>query len=270
MPTPMAIPHCLTSPPTDGVLARDGVTDRGVSTSDSLRAAPIVTWESGQSPTSLGRGFHLAQHACAVFNNRGRCWGRNHFGQLGQDDIQDRGDDAGEMATIPYIPLPGSFQVTAVSTGSTHTCAVGKNSGKSRLRCFGRNHQGQLGQNNLLDLGDDTGEIAAIADVPLGATTEVAQVYAGNERTCVILTSNDLLCWGSNEHGALGQDSAVTNIGGASNDIENLSPITFANGTVGSVAMGTHHICALFTGSGIRCWGSGGTKCTVPLILLLM
>ena len=37
-------------------------------------------------------------HSCAILDNSEmKCWGENGFGQLGQGNTTDRGDDAGDM-----------------------------------------------------------------------------------------------------------------------------------------------------------------------------
>jgi len=47
------------------------------------------------------------RHACVVAGGVVKCWGRNVEGQLGLGDVNNRGDEAGEMGpALPSVPLP--------------------------------------------------------------------------------------------------------------------------------------------------------------------
>jgi alpha-tubulin suppressor-like RCC1 family protein len=82
--------------------------------------------------------------ACAVLDGGFlKCWGRNAQGQLGLQDQQDRGANAGEMGeNLPYVSLEPGTAVLSVSAGTLHSCAVLTN---NRIKCWGANLSGQLG-----------------------------------------------------------------------------------------------------------------------------
>ncbi|MFC1466032.1 MAG: RCC1 domain-containing protein [Candidatus Brachytrichaceae bacterium NZ_4S206] len=75
-----------------------------------------------------------ADHTCAISGGRLFCWGRNDYGQLGLGDFTFQN-------TPQEVSLPGSGAVTAVGTGSDHTCAIRGGA----LYCWGRNDFGQIG-----------------------------------------------------------------------------------------------------------------------------
>lgn len=79
-------------------------------------------------------------HGCAVVDGGVQCWGLNHVGQLGNGTsdliLYAQGDIPSAVETIP-----SGSNVTTVSAGAAHTCAL-INGG---VRCWGANDAGQLG-----------------------------------------------------------------------------------------------------------------------------
>jgi alpha-tubulin suppressor-like RCC1 family protein len=74
-------------------------------------------------------------HTCALLSQGTvQCWGADNFGQLGDGQ------------TYPYSTVPvnvsGLSTITAISAGSSHTCALTRS---SPVACWGLNADGQLG-----------------------------------------------------------------------------------------------------------------------------
>ncbi|MCB0908525.1 MAG: hypothetical protein KDB63_15550, partial [Nocardioidaceae bacterium] len=106
-------------------------------------------------------------HTCAVLTTGGlRCWGAASFGQLGYGNINRIGDDEAPSAAGD-VPLGDT--VTAASAGALSTCAT---TASGVLRCWGRNHRGQLGLGTTSNLGDDE-PAAAGGPVPLAGRVRV-------------------------------------------------------------------------------------------------
>ena len=119
---------------TGGGLKCWGLNDTGQlgigSTSNRSTPADVVGLSSGVAAIGSGGG---GQHTCAVTTGGGlKCWGRNHWGQVGDDSITNR------LTPVDVVGLDSN--VAAVSEGSFHTCALQG----GQAKCWGQNQYGQL------------------------------------------------------------------------------------------------------------------------------
>ena len=186
-------------------------------------AAVVATVGAGSS----------SDHTCAVTATGGvKCWGRNHFGQLGDGTTFDR------LAPVDVKGLETG--VVSVSTGNGHSCAVTAASG---VKCWGRNNYGQLGD------GLACGYTCTTAVGVVGLSDGVASVSTGYVHSCALTTEGVVKCWGNNFHGQLGVGGAVGNHQTAPMDVFNLSS------GVTAMAAGDWHTCAVTATGGVRCWG---------------
>ena len=129
-----------------------------------------------------------------------------------------------------------TLQVTQISGGSAHTCAVTTAGG---AKCWGDNSYGQLGD------GTTTNRTTPVA--VSGLSSGVAAVTAGGNSTCAIATSGAVQCWGHNADGKLG-DGTTTN---------RKTPVAVSglSSGVATIAMGAYHTCAVTTSGSAKCWG---------------
>ncbi len=157
-------------------------------------------------PPSLPNGATLtevslgAAHSCALFTSGDAlCWGGNDHGQLGQGNVEDWGNGNSETpAMLEPINLGGA--ATAISAGSSHTCALLED---GDVRCWGYNERGQLGLGHpgVDAVGDD--ELPnAVPTVTLGAPA--VAISSGYYHNCALLDTNEITCWGDNSDGRLG------------------------------------------------------------------
>ena len=171
------------------------------------------------------------EHTCALTDTGGAtCWGRNQFGQLGDNSTVD---------TIAPIDVTGlGSGVTAIAAGGYHTCVRTDTGGAA---CWGYNSYGQLGD------GSNTDAHTAVAVSGLSSGAD-AVATTGNH-TCALTDTGGVSCWGKNTHGQLGDNTTTdSNVPVA---VSGLSGVVQVSG-------GSHHTCAM-TGTGtVRCWGNNG------------
>jgi hypothetical protein len=88
--------------------------------------------------------FEPEMHFCALLEDETvRCWGSNAHAQLGRP--------ASRAWSLRATRVPGLTHVTDIAAGSTFSCA---RVGQRRLKCWGDNTRGALGQ-RAIQPGDD-------------------------------------------------------------------------------------------------------------------
>jgi alpha-tubulin suppressor-like RCC1 family protein len=208
-----------------GQLGQGDMFDRGVNLVGMGDFLPIVDLGPGRTAIAVSLG---QVHACAVLDNYAvKCWGSNSSGQLGLGNTVDRGDQLNEMGSnLPAIDLGGASRAVGLATGDAHTCARLTD---GRVKCWGDNDFGQLGQGDTLQQGDGPSEMGVFLDeVPLGAGRTATALATGAGHVCARLDDARIKCWGRNGFGQLGQGN-LTQLG------DNPDEIVFLPG----VAVGT-------------------------------
>ena len=158
------------------------------------------------SVTSIAVG---SNHTCALLSGAVWCWGNNGTGQLG-----DGGDIIEEGSSATPVNVAGLFGVTAITAGSTHTCAL---LSAGTVKCWGHNSTGQLGSGLALD-GSLPGNSSTPVDViegdgssiPLSNVIAISAggtntgLSAGKSHTCAIILGGTMKCWGDGSSGQIG------------------------------------------------------------------
>ena len=255
-------------------------------------------------PVNLGTG-RIAKaiatgdsHTCAILDNGDvKCWGRNDEGQLGLGHTNDYGDDSSETVNkLAKVNL--GAKAKAIAAGGNHTCAILDN---DSLKCWGENDEGQLGLGDTDNYGNDETTFTSIdlgewdhdndgtdttptPEVPLTAKA----IAAGEDHTCVILSNDQVKCWGLNDKGQLGQGN-INNYGGENiplgedageddedevdeSDIAKMNPVDLGDNvsdpyTAIAIAAGDKHTCVSLNSitstsddgvveGHIKCWGN--------------
>ncbi|ATQ66633.1 MULTISPECIES: regulator of chromosome condensation RCC1 [Methylosinus] len=107
----------------------------GTTTSRNI-PVPVSGLSSGVVAISTGA---TSQFNCALKGGGGvLCWGRNHFGELGDLSVTDR--------STPVAVAGHTRDVDAIALGKFHTCI---SIGSGIVRCWGRNNAGQLGDGTI-------------------------------------------------------------------------------------------------------------------------
>ncbi len=137
---------------------------------------------------------------------------------------------------------PGCARALALSAGYHHTCAVLED---GRVKCWGANFAGQLGDGTHLDA-------ATPVDV-VGLPGPVSAIVSGYAHSCAT-AGGSAWCWGDNTFGELGDGTIVDRASAA--PVNGLSQVVAlgAGGGIAGTAFG--HTCAVLAGGELRCWGA--------------
>ena len=75
----------------------------------------------------------------------------------------------------------------------------------------------------------------------------VKDIQLGFDHSCLLTTTGNVKCWGSNKYGQLGDGTTEAQ----------KKPVTTVSGLSGvrAIAVGAYHSCALTTTGGVKCWG---------------
>jgi alpha-tubulin suppressor-like RCC1 family protein len=146
-----------------------------------------------------------------------------------------------------------------IAAGWSHTCVLKDGA----ARCWGDNSYGQLGlaapasagANNIV--GDQPGEVAALAAIDLGAGLAPAAIVAGGRHTCALLDDGEVKCWGANDSGQLGLGDFLNRGDDPREMGDDLPSIDLGDMvTVKALSAGGRHTCALLMDGQVKCWGA--------------
>ncbi len=84
--------------------------------------------------------------------------------------------------------------------------------------------------------------------------TEIVEVLAGYEHTCVRFASGAVRCWGLGLHGQTGHGDG-NNTGDQPGEMPSLD--IAAGDDIAQMCVGQHHTCARTNAGDVRCWGEG-------------
>ena len=184
-----------------------------------------------------------AFHACAALTDGDvRCWGFNHYGQLG---------DGTRTNSATPVTVAGITTATSVSASTLHSCALLAN---GSVVCWGDNNDGQLGDGTLTGPAKCAGVACSTGPVQVTGITDATQISAGGDTSqegdgdhaCALIAGGTVKCWGANYSGELG-DGAIS---------DRSTPVSVRGvSRATQVAAGGYTSCAVFGGGRITCWG---------------
>ncbi len=246
-----------------------GQLGNGTTTDSSAPVTVLASGTASASPvaltgvTAISAGY---EHTCALLTSKQvRCWGSGFQGRLGNGDpyvttsntetVLTSGITGGTGANIPVALT----DVTAISAGSAHTCAVLTS---KQARCWGQ--AGRLGNGDGLD--NSANAVAVLASGTAAASpvalTDVTAISAGGQHTCALLTSKEAKCWGSGSDGALGVGAfsvtALNPVRLLASGTESSSPVALTNIT--AISAEGSSTCAMLINTEARCWGYNGDR----------
>jgi len=209
------------------------------------RLTPVSVIGLTESARSLAMGWY---HSCVVtVGGVVKCWGSNGDGQLGD------GSRTGSYAPVSVVGLSGG--VSRVTAGGNHTCAL---TSSEIVLCWGNNWAGQIGDGTTLD------RLTPVTVSGLsGGTRDVA---CDGYHTCAVTASGAVKCWGSNEHGQLGDGASPRFV---PTDVQGFEEFAVLHVNHSTAAPGSY---LTLTGSGFPPGGIGtlsvnGTTLTNSLVI---
>lgn len=221
----------LTSSATVWCWGRNANGQLGDGTNNDASTPVQVTGLTTATAVSAG-GFHT----CAIRSDQTVvCWGFNASGELGNGSNTD--------SNVPVV-VKNLSGVTSLATGAYHTCAV---SG-GNVYCWGRDDRGQLGDGG----GSDQNAPEQITLPPGSASAK--SVVAGDSYTCALLTDSNVLCWGDNESGQLGDGSTTERDTPTAIDNQLQAPSGYQ--LIQAISAGRDHTCVVLIDQSVRCWGN--------------
>ncbi|MFN3201590.1 MAG: thrombospondin type 3 repeat-containing protein, partial [Bradymonadia bacterium] len=245
----------------NGALGLGDTATRGDDLNEMGDNLPFVDL-NGSTITAIA-GMRYGQ--CALLDTGDvKCWGENNVGDLGLGDREFRGDEPNEMgANLPTVDLGSVGAVTQLSPGQRHMCALFDN---GRIKCWGNNGDGNLGQGDSQHRGDNANEMGDnLPYVDLGTENGqpllASQVASGGEYACALLTNGRVKCWGDNNQGQLGLGDLADRGDDANEMGDNLPYVDLGTNDQGApltvVQLNAYgaHTCAVFDDNRLKCWG---------------
>jgi alpha-tubulin suppressor-like RCC1 family protein len=231
-----------------------GTADLGVAAGQMGDALPFVALGTGRTAVDLAVA---GSSACVLLDNATvKCWGEATNGQLGLGSVSARGDQPGEMGDfLPTVDLGTVGEVVDLVAGVFHTCA---RFADGRVKCWGFNNAGQLGYGDVLNRGDNGGEMGnALPFVDLGTGRRAIELALGRFHTCALLDDATVKCWGDGAFGQLGQGDSRDRGDHPGETGDALRAVPLQGPTeVLHIDAGWYHTCAVLACGEVKCWGN--------------
>lgn len=208
-----------------------GVTHPPSAGATQLAPTPIVSTTTVEMQQRLAVGF---SHGCAVTPGGGvDCWGENRVGQLGDGTTTS-------SSTPVAVVLPTGWHAVAVALGENHTCAL---LADGQVACWGYDAVGALGAGAGIQ-----GPAPVLVALPTHRSA--VAIAAGENHTCAVLDNGEVVCWGAENNGELGQGTTFA-------VYDTPLAVLMPNATAAvAISVSRTHSCALLATGSITCWGS--------------
>ncbi|MES2258775.1 MAG: Ig-like domain-containing protein [Pseudomonadota bacterium] len=199
-------------------------TETVTATMGTVSGSTDLTVKAPWTLVTAGGNFTIARKADGSLFE----WGRNLFGQLGDNTTTDR--------ATPALVVGAVTSWKMVAGGEQHTLAVRSD---GTLWAWGYNHDGQLGDGTTADKA---------SPVRIGTKTDWVYVAAGKAHSFAINKAGGLFAWGNNFSGQLGDGTVVPKLV----PTQIIAP---ANAVWATIAAGETHSVGRLTNGTMYLWG---------------
>jgi alpha-tubulin suppressor-like RCC1 family protein len=201
---------------------------RAAATGLAVLAALIIASALTASAAPAAAQRHAAAGPTFV-----EAWGRNDWGQLGDDSTISR--------KLPVkVKLPPGVTITSVRAGCLQTVAL---TSTGQVLAWGDDRASELGDNVVANPFSPTPVTAK-----LPPSTKVTAIRAGCAYNLALTSTGGVLAWGFNNEGALGT--------GTTDDAETPAAVALPPGTkIKGISAGFSHSLAVTTTGQVLAWG---------------
>ncbi len=172
----------------------------------------------------IAASYGASVHALALVENAGGetevfTWGASEYGERGNGEYGFVGEghaNAPREVAVATVPLK---HVVYIAAGGAASFAITEEGGISKVWAWGIDPGGRLGVSSSVKTQQCRGEggeqpcLTQPVEVELPALpegVEVTAIYGGRNATYARLSNGQLLAWGANDHGQLGDGLAPT------------------------------------------------------------
>ena len=145
-------------------------------------------------------------HSCGMDDQGSTyCWGglQLNFGQLGNGDT----DGAETPVAVSGLGTVRSVMASNENHIRTFSCAIDAG---GQAHCWGANRWGQLGTSST-EVCQSGGDLpCSLTPIPLDTSSQFADLDLGIEFGCGVTTDEQILCWGINDLGQLGDGTTTS------------------------------------------------------------
>lgn len=214
--------------------------------------------------SDIAAGSVKSEATCALIGDTVKCWGYNAWGQLGDGTTTSR-----SVPTAVSGLGTAGVGVIKLALSRYTNCALQTG---NRLKCWGQNDLGQLGNNNI-GVNSLIPVNADLSNLSVGET--VVDVGLGEDQGCLLTDLGGVYCWGANNVGQLGTGVTQASPGG----VKGKPTASLITSGAKKFSVGRYHACVILnTNDEIKCWGANNfgqlgvgntTNSNVPLTVSL-
>jgi len=188
------------------------------------------------------------RHTCALLSSgQAKCWGDSNYPTCITGGYPC-------SSSVPVL-VPGISNATSISTGGFHSCAL---LSTGRVKCWGANWAGQLGDGNRPCGAPSYLCPATVGSVEVAGISNAIAVSSGESHNCAILSDRTMKCWGTGADGELGDGVQYRDENNNVDWAGSPTPVTVTGiSNAIAVSAGNRFSCALLEDRTVICWGRG-------------